>query len=84
MTNEESRKSPRKLLTRALAALALIGFYIVTVSGLIGVSATPAMAQRRRGRWRGGGAVFIAPPVVVAPPVYYPVRRRRWRRRRYW
>lgn len=57
--NRTPSRSPRKLITRALASVALLGMYglglIATTGAAMTVAATPAYAQRGRGRGWGGG-----------------------------
>lgn len=82
--SQNSAIAHRNILTRCLAALALVAVYIVSATALMGASTTPADA---RGRGRGGGrgrgwgrgygyGIYVAPP-VYAPRCYWS---RRWQR----
>ena len=89
MTKSGSLQSPRKFLTRCIAAATLLGIYAIatiTASTVVMTSSvTSASAQPRRGGWRRGGwrrrgvvrrrGWRLAPPVMFVPG---------WRVRRGW
>jgi hypothetical protein len=76
--------TPRTLLVRSLASLALFAVYFVSVSTLMVAGTAPAAAQRGRGRGRGRGnnwgGVYIAPPIYSVAPAPRCYWSRRWRR----
>ena len=56
------------ILTRCLAALALLFVYVASTSAiLVGGTTTSAEARGGRGRGRGRGYGFYGAPVVVRP-----------------